>query len=438
MIIAPNHFSFMDHFFVGAFIRRRVRFMAKSQLFARPMQFVYTHGGVFPVRRGYRDEEAFITANSILERGGLIVMYCEGGRSRTGKLSEQPKRGIGRLALESGATVVPAAIHGSSKVRNWKRLQFPKVTVQYGEPMRWEAVAEPTADQQQQVANEIFAQIRGLYAGLDSLGPQGRRPRRLREARRARAPARSRYRLTSSQLAAIASSASANTTSVPGPAVDAVDGAVDLGDAVVALAALDRVAVLGAGDRRRCRGRRRPGRCRSRPRSCRRPRCRARCRCRSGRTSRRRRGRRGGCRCRPRRRRSRSPRCRTARRCRPGRTASRRAAVPNSVSLPGRAADDRRRRARRWPARAGSRTTSSQLVRSSRLGRGAPRRRRCRGRVPQETSSALSSATRTLSLPRPPKTSSSPGPPMTVSAPLPPETRSSSEPPSNVSAPSEP
>jgi 1-acyl-sn-glycerol-3-phosphate acyltransferase len=138
---------------------------------------------VFPVRRGYRDEEAFITANSILERGGLIVMYCEGGRSRTGKLSEQPKRGIGRLALESGATIVPAAIHGSSKVRNWKRLQFPKVTVQYGEPMRWEPVAEPTANQQQQVANEVFAQIRGLYAGLDALGRKGV-AQQLREARR--------------------------------------------------------------------------------------------------------------------------------------------------------------------------------------------------------------------------------------------------------------
>src|SRR5205085_4475151 len=96
VIVAPNHFSFMDHFFVGAFLRRRVQFMAKSQLFKRPMQWVYTHGGVFPVRRGYRDEDAFITANTILERGGLIVMYCEGGRSRSGKLSEQPKRGIGR------------------------------------------------------------------------------------------------------------------------------------------------------------------------------------------------------------------------------------------------------------------------------------------------------------------------------------------------------
>src|ERR1700754_591973 len=73
VILAPNHFSFMDHFFAGAFIRRRVRFMAKSQLFTPPMQWIYTHGGVFPVRRGYQDEDAFLTADRILERGGAIV-----------------------------------------------------------------------------------------------------------------------------------------------------------------------------------------------------------------------------------------------------------------------------------------------------------------------------------------------------------------------------
>jgi 1-acyl-sn-glycerol-3-phosphate acyltransferase len=167
VILAPNHFSFMDHFFAGAFIRRRVNFMAKSQLFVPPMQFIYTHGGVFPVRRGHQDEEAFLTANGILERGGAIVMYSEGGRSRTGTLSEQPKRGIGRLALESGAPVVPVAIHGSSRVRNWKRLQFPKVHVRYGDAVRWPRVGEPTRDQQQAVANEIFARIKRLYATLE-------------------------------------------------------------------------------------------------------------------------------------------------------------------------------------------------------------------------------------------------------------------------------
>ena len=167
VILAPNHFSFMDHFFVGAFIRRRVRFVAKSQLFKPPMQWIYSHGGEFPVRRGYQDEEAFITAEGILERGGAIVMYCEGGRSRTGEISALPRRGIGRLALESGAPVVPVAIHGSSHVRNWRRGQFPRVTVRFGDAVRWDRTPEPTRDQQQSVANEIFERIKTLYATLD-------------------------------------------------------------------------------------------------------------------------------------------------------------------------------------------------------------------------------------------------------------------------------
>jgi 1-acyl-sn-glycerol-3-phosphate acyltransferase len=184
VILAPNHFSFMDHFLIGCYIRRKVRFMAKSQLFKGPMQFIYSHGGVFPVRRGARDEETFITAELIIRRGGAVAMYCEGGRSRTGKVSDQAKRGIGRLALETGAPVVPIAIHGSSRIRNWKRLQFPKVTIQYGEPIRWEAIEKPTREQQQAVADEVVVEIRQLYKGLEEHGRKGI-IRRLREQRRA-------------------------------------------------------------------------------------------------------------------------------------------------------------------------------------------------------------------------------------------------------------
>ena len=100
-------------------------------------------------------------------------MYCEGGRSRTGKVAEQAKRGIGRLALETGVPVVPIAIFGSSRVRNWKRLQFPKVTVQYGEAMRWERVENPTREQQQAVADEVLKEIRLLYGGLQEHGRKG-------------------------------------------------------------------------------------------------------------------------------------------------------------------------------------------------------------------------------------------------------------------------
>ena len=79
---------------------------------------------------------------------------------------------------------MPIAIHGSSRVRNWKRLQFPKVTVQYGEPMRWEPIEDPTREQQQAVADQILVEIRRLYAGLEQHGRKGIL-RRVREQRRA-------------------------------------------------------------------------------------------------------------------------------------------------------------------------------------------------------------------------------------------------------------
>src|ERR687888_579193 len=173
IILAPNHFSQWDHFFAGVFIRRKVRFMAKSQLFANPViEFIFRHGGVFPVRRGYHDEEAFKTAYVILERGGCMLMYPEGGRSRTGGLRE-PRPGVGRIALESGAPVVPVAIHGSLSVRKWRKLRFPKVTVQYGEPMTFGVVDSSTREQQIEVATEIFQQVRAMYDNLDAKGRRG-------------------------------------------------------------------------------------------------------------------------------------------------------------------------------------------------------------------------------------------------------------------------
>lgn len=192
VILAPNHFSFMDHFLCGAFTRRKLRFMAKSQLFSPPMLYIYSPGGVFPVRRGVRDEEVFITAETILDEGGAVCMYCEGGRSRSGELAETAKPGIGRLALETGATIVPVAIHGSARVRNWKRLHFPKIVVQYGAPFRFEKVENPDRSQFQAVADQVFTEIKALYAELDESGAEAVAKRvraERRAARRAGGPA---------------------------------------------------------------------------------------------------------------------------------------------------------------------------------------------------------------------------------------------------------
>ena len=183
VIIAPNHFSFLDHFFVAVFLRRKVHFMAKSQLFQRPMQFIFTHGGVFPVRRGHHDQEAFETAHAILARGDIVVMYAEAGRSRSGELGK-PRHGLGRLALESGAPVVPAAIAGTEQARNWKRLQFPKVTVQFAEPLRFEQVTEPSKEQAQAASELVFDQVKVLHGRLRTEGRRGA-VRAARAARRA-------------------------------------------------------------------------------------------------------------------------------------------------------------------------------------------------------------------------------------------------------------
>jgi len=169
-ILAPNHFSQMDHFFAGVYIRRKLQFMAKSQLYGNPvLDYILRVGGAFPVRRGHHDEEAFETAHAVLARGGCVCMYCEGGRSRTGRFGE-PKPGVGRLALEAGVPVVPVAIHGSLAVRGWRRLRFPKVTVQYGEPLRFDVVEAPTKAQQFDVAREVFEHVTEMYGVLDAEG----------------------------------------------------------------------------------------------------------------------------------------------------------------------------------------------------------------------------------------------------------------------------
>jgi 1-acyl-sn-glycerol-3-phosphate acyltransferase len=166
LILAPNHFSQMDHFFVGVYLRRKIRFMAKSQMFGPPvLTYIYKHGGVFPVRRGDHDEEAIETAREILRQEEMLLVYAEGGRSRSGQLG-RPKPGIGRIALESGAPVVPVAIYGSAGVRGWKRLRFPKVTVQFGEPIVFPTEQAPSHERRLEVATEVFDRVRELYEGL--------------------------------------------------------------------------------------------------------------------------------------------------------------------------------------------------------------------------------------------------------------------------------
>jgi 1-acyl-sn-glycerol-3-phosphate acyltransferase len=115
-IIAPNHKSFLDAFFVGIATHRHVRYMAKAELFKGPLGWLLLRLGAFPVRRGETDAEAMQTAKVILEQDGLLVVFPEGTRVQDPHALGSPHHGAGRLALLTGAPIIPAAIAGTQKL----------------------------------------------------------------------------------------------------------------------------------------------------------------------------------------------------------------------------------------------------------------------------------------------------------------------------------
>lgn len=115
-IVAANHKSFLDAFFIGISTRRQVRFMAKAELFWGPLGWLLLRLGAFPVRRGEADMDAIETARLILEQEGVLVMFPEGTRVEDPHALGAPHHGAGRLALQTGAPIIPTAISGTHKL----------------------------------------------------------------------------------------------------------------------------------------------------------------------------------------------------------------------------------------------------------------------------------------------------------------------------------
>ena len=115
-IVAANHKSFLDPFFLGLATRRTLRYMAKAELFKAPLGWLLVRLGAFPVRRGEADADALATARAILAGGGVVVVFPEGTRVDEPDALGSPHHGAGRLARETGAPIVPTAILGTSHV----------------------------------------------------------------------------------------------------------------------------------------------------------------------------------------------------------------------------------------------------------------------------------------------------------------------------------
>ena len=155
VILAANHRSFLDPFVIGICLRRPVYFVAKKQLFGnRLIGWFLNCLGAFPVRRGESDEQTMETARIVLERGGVVVIFPEGTRIRNGSLG-RARRGVGRLALETGAPVVPIAITGSERARRGWRIRPVKVRIRCGRPLTFPRVESPSAH----LAGEVTARL---------------------------------------------------------------------------------------------------------------------------------------------------------------------------------------------------------------------------------------------------------------------------------------
>jgi 1-acyl-sn-glycerol-3-phosphate acyltransferase len=186
VIIAPNHKSMYDPFLVGLATRRPVRFMSKQELFSAKSGRFISRLGAFPLKRGQADPEALETARMILTEGGVLALFPEGTRHKDPDTLSSPRRGAGRLAIETGAPIVPCALSGTEKMPKPGR-----VRIAFAPPIpaaHIEATPEAAGDLiEKQVWPEVereFNALRGIVvaaavtaAGGVAIAAQQRKPK---------------------------------------------------------------------------------------------------------------------------------------------------------------------------------------------------------------------------------------------------------------------
>lgn len=171
VIFASNHRSFLDPFIIGTMSRRPLYYVAKEELFKKPLQAWFLNSlGAFPVSRGNGDTETIETAKAILARGDSVLIFPEGTRVRPGPPG-RAKRGVGRLVLETGVPVVPLALIGTTDVRRGWRIRPRKVRIRAGQPLTFPKVENASRELAAAVTDRIWPNVMLQWEWLGGITP---------------------------------------------------------------------------------------------------------------------------------------------------------------------------------------------------------------------------------------------------------------------------
>jgi len=165
-IIASNHKSMLDPFFVGQVFRRPVKYFAKTELFRNgALRWAITELGAIEIKRGESDRAGLETALRALAQGEALIIYPEGHRRRDQRVHEFLP-GVGMLALRSGVPVVPVAVKGSEHVIDHGRPGLPQVKVRVGPAVDLSGLEGKKSVMYAQAADRIRDVVAELYESL--------------------------------------------------------------------------------------------------------------------------------------------------------------------------------------------------------------------------------------------------------------------------------
>jgi 1-acyl-sn-glycerol-3-phosphate acyltransferase len=170
VVLAMNHFSWLDPAAYGAASPRTVRFMAKAELHqVKLIGPLIRSFGTFSVRRGESDREAVRLMRRCVQEGDALGLFVEGTRQRSGVPGEV-KPGAAMVALQERVPIVPAAIHGT---QFWKPGNFEPVSVAWGRPLSFEGLPA-NGKGYREASVEIQREIHGLWRFLVDAHALGR------------------------------------------------------------------------------------------------------------------------------------------------------------------------------------------------------------------------------------------------------------------------